>query len=1859
MASCYTNLQQENYNGALPYLRLSLSLDGKNFTEIFLLKDSGSNTTLLSSKTFQKLPNWSNTHPSIINMAPKKSQAAVIGATFEVNQKANIFLKFKEDEHESIFKCIVHISNDLYFPGLLGSDLLTSSFKHFETNNAICFKSAQTKAVNATEGEKLKENPSFFFSPIYYFLAPPTLQKIDNEGPEKRRKNVTTPTVTCAGGATGGLSEYFPNGSAQSARTAAVEIEPVFPLPRPTGHPTVDTINADEFSSPAERKHNLESLEEQGFTQLSVSGTIQRKEKGIPISFEGSSETPQTDSQIIDSLKLKNLPTSQAVQIMKLCNEFIDIFARSKYDVSCTTAVKAHIMLKKDVKICSQKYLPIPFHIRDQFQHLIDEFTKKGILSDYTDKEPPKFISNVFCVKKANSSPRFILDSRLLNMYTENTPIVVPSHQDIIAQIEGCDTLSSLDISNAYYQIPITSSSRIFTCFHDTRRTIKCFNTCPQGYKNSGYYMGQAMSIVFEGMPEVLHFCDDVLIATKAPRGVNKFRFHLEAIRRAMQRLRRYKFKIRAEKIAFASEDIMFLGIIINVNKIRIPEVRIQAMQDWEPPKTKKQVQAMLGALNFYRGFIPHFSLLVLPFHTLTTIEKGGKFVWRREHDEAFAAIKRAFKKAAMRYVPNPKWPFEADSDASNYCTSFTLNQRSEDDKLYMIATTSRKFTKSEMAYSAYKKELVSVLHGLNAFNFYLQYAEKILLNVDCSGLLFLKICQNSTSLLIRFVLTISAYNLEMRHKPGVNHQWADTWSRHIAGAEDNSIAIKNANYFTEAEAAAIAHRMRFKPKEIFTIDQMRAFWKADPPMKEGKPKKYMSKAVLSSAKIKPTLVPLKNKKLPGNAYPTRFVTSAVMLPAFTPQNSDVIRSMVAFFPSLQLIFNELLESRRKIAYDIIEATQSWERTHSIEAILDNFLSSAIHETLLRPSWSEKRDVHGQKAVHGGRIQRTRREGQTQRLLGRTRGERAIDRRGLTESNETVVPSRNADSALTLYSKRPNPPVFTSPCGNKIPGYFTELPRTKSSEICRPDRQESSRPSQDLHGHHLRHGNRVRHPLHRAPHRNLELHGEIEDRVGHCDEQRDDRGNHQRCEGAFREVQNKGHVDNGCDVKKETLVNECEFYPLPFYSEQEWHSERGAHCSPGDGVSRLFASAITRVGRKTRVPARFRESEDALGAAQGDNARTRPQGINEPRAAAVPPVLHEREDSGGTETRDPRVRGGSDVTEHNLSKHSQEDNSFPENDDFDCDSSVNSDDALGRYDGGDGGQHSQGDQALQRRHRDRRRPAELSPARDGNEKTHAGTPEDAATEGENTFHSQSTPSARHASQQDRGAGRKRSLSWPRMKEKNRKPEKNKDNVHIHSDDCTKSNTRCGNKNSHEFWPDSIDEFTTIIRSMENGIISIDEFISLQKMDPAFHKGFVAAKGENSNFILKNGVLIRSCVNGPEKICLPRAALRYLFMIYHWTFEGNHMSSLKIFHKINAKFFRYNLKQEIIDLCRQCLFCITQVASRRRKPMLSQQINARKPRQIIAIDLALGYERSSRGHIGFMLAIDLFSQFIIFVPIESKEKSHITEKFRAVILATQNHAYSLILCDNEPAFMSNTFQNMLNKFNIDIRTAPPSSSWANGFAERHISMAKNGIRIFLKQFPAKEFDEAGEYFCLAHNSQPTSFGLCKEDGSKRYYASPAMLHFAEPESDKFDLIKASVSKEETHWQYYTRTLLNAQRIRNEHAAKKFATQAQLLKIANRHRKVINFEPGEVVHAREHQMSRGAGGSTKAKYVGPFIVLGSSNSSALIMLQDLTTGKISKQHAHHIVKGPLEADVHTGSWDWTAALDSVLPMPTMPS
>ena len=115
----------------------------------------------------------------------------------------------------------------------------------------------------------------------------------------------------------------------------------------------------------------------------------------------------------------------------------------------------------------------------------IDAMMTKGVLKTVSDPDPG-FYSRLFLVEKSSGDWRPVIDLSPLNEFVQQTPFRMETPNSVLLSVRKNDFLASIDLKDAYFQIPVHPSSRKLLRFvsNDTVYQFKslCFglSTAPQ-----------------------------------------------------------------------------------------------------------------------------------------------------------------------------------------------------------------------------------------------------------------------------------------------------------------------------------------------------------------------------------------------------------------------------------------------------------------------------------------------------------------------------------------------------------------------------------------------------------------------------------------------------------------------------------------------------------------------------------------------------------------------------------------------------------------------------------------------------------------------------------------------------------------------------------------------------------------------------------------------------------------------------------------------------------------------------------------------------------------------------------------------------------------------------------------------------------------------------------------------------------------------------------------------------------------------------------------------------------------------------------------------------------------------------------
>ncbi|CAA7014783.1 unnamed protein product [Microthlaspi erraticum] len=224
----------------------------------------------------------------------------------------------------------------------------------------------------------------------------------------------------------------------------------------------------------------------------------------------------------------------------------------------------------------------------------------------------------------------------------------------------------------------------------------------------------------------------------------------------------------------FMVRDGIVLGHRISEKGIEVDRAKIEVMMSLQPPNSVKGIRSFLGHAGFYRRFIKDFSKITRPLTLLLC--KEVKFDFDSTCLEAFHTIKGALVSAPIVQPPDWSLPFEVMTDASDYAVGAVLGQRKEK-KLHVIYYASRTLDEAQCKYATTEKELLAVVFAFEKFRSYL-VGSKVIVHTDHAALKYLLTKKDAKPRLLRWILLLQEFDLEIKDKKGIDNGVADHLSR-------------------------------------------------------------------------------------------------------------------------------------------------------------------------------------------------------------------------------------------------------------------------------------------------------------------------------------------------------------------------------------------------------------------------------------------------------------------------------------------------------------------------------------------------------------------------------------------------------------------------------------------------------------------------------------------------------------------------------------------------------------------------------------------------------------------------------------------------------------------------------------------------------------------------------------------------------------------------------------------------------------------------------------------------------------------------------------------------------------------------
>ncbi|KAK9011588.1 hypothetical protein V6N11_044435 [Hibiscus sabdariffa] len=277
------------------------------------------------------------------------------------------------------------------------------------------------------------------------------------------------------------------------------------------------------------------------------------------------------------------------------------------------------------------------------------------------------------------------------------------------------------------------------------------------------------LAIFFDMVEDYLEvFMDDFSVSG------NTFDTCLGNLAKVLKRCEESDLVLNWEKCHFMVTEGTVLGHKISSQGIEVDKEKVEVIEKFPPPATVKGIRSFLGHAGFYRRFIKDFSKISKPLCNL--LQQNQPFVFDEDCQSAFKELKRKLISAPIVVPTDWTSSFELMCDASDYAVGAALGQR-RGKLFHVIYYASRTLNDAQVNYTTTEKELLAVVFAFDKFRSYL-IGTKVIVHTDHSAIKYLVTKKDAKPRLIRWILLLQEFNLEIRDRKGTENQIADHLSR-------------------------------------------------------------------------------------------------------------------------------------------------------------------------------------------------------------------------------------------------------------------------------------------------------------------------------------------------------------------------------------------------------------------------------------------------------------------------------------------------------------------------------------------------------------------------------------------------------------------------------------------------------------------------------------------------------------------------------------------------------------------------------------------------------------------------------------------------------------------------------------------------------------------------------------------------------------------------------------------------------------------------------------------------------------------------------------------------------------------------
>ncbi|XP_070677839.1 uncharacterized protein [Malus domestica] len=494
------------------------------------------------------------------------------------------------------------------------------------------------------------------------------------------------------------------------------------------------------------------------------------------------------ENETLPAIISSSLTAQEEEKLLRVLKEFKSALGWTLADIKGISPMTCmhHIFLEEGAKPTREAQRRLNPPMMEVVKKEIIKLLDCGVIYPISDS---KWVSPVQCVPKksgvtvvANAENELVpqriqtgwrvcIDYRKLNTTTRKDHFPLLFIDQMLERLAGYAFYCFLDGYSGYNQIVISPEDQEKTTFTCPFGTF-AYRRMPFGLCNAPATFQRCMMSIFSDYVEKIIevFMDDFSVFG------DSFDSCLHNLSLILKRCVETNLVLNWEKCHFMVKQGIVLGHIISEKGIEVDKSKIDLVRHLPSPTSVREVRSFLGHAGFYRRFIKDFSKIAQPLCRL--LQKEVAFAFTKECTASFNQLKELLTTAPIIVPPDWSLPFELMCDASDYALGAVLGQR-KDKRPHVIYYASRTLNDAQLNYSTTEKELLAVVFALDKFRSYL-IGTKVIVFTDHAALKYLLTKKEAKPRLIRWILLLQEFDIEIRDKKGSENVVADHLSRMV-----------------------------------------------------------------------------------------------------------------------------------------------------------------------------------------------------------------------------------------------------------------------------------------------------------------------------------------------------------------------------------------------------------------------------------------------------------------------------------------------------------------------------------------------------------------------------------------------------------------------------------------------------------------------------------------------------------------------------------------------------------------------------------------------------------------------------------------------------------------------------------------------------------------------------------------------------------------------------------------------------------------------------------------------------------------------------------------------------------------------